>query len=114
MPRAAAIEKIIHVGSVAAGDLGLFFAGPRTASSVGRIALLVATYLTLPAVLAASDLVATVLRRTARQIAAMADLQIMPLARDLAVTVSMAWHRRTTSEPAQIWFRSLLTEAARD
>jgi len=26
----------------------------------------------------------------------------------------MAWHRRATSEPAQAWFRSLLSEAARD
>jgi DNA-binding transcriptional LysR family regulator len=79
-----------------------------------RIALLVATYLALPAVLAASDLVATVPQRTARQIAAMADIQIMPLTIDLSATVSMAWHRRAASEPAQIWFRSLLTEAARD
>jgi DNA-binding transcriptional LysR family regulator len=79
-----------------------------------RIALLVATYLALPAVLAASDLVATVPQRTARQIAAMADIEIMPLAIDLAATVSMAWHRRATSEPAQIWFRSLLIEAASD
>jgi DNA-binding transcriptional LysR family regulator len=79
-----------------------------------RIALLVATYLALPAVLASSDLVATVPRRTARQIAALADIQIMPLAIDLSATVSMAWHRRTASEPAQIWFRSLLSEAARD
>jgi DNA-binding transcriptional LysR family regulator len=79
-----------------------------------RIALLVATYLALPAVLAVSDLVGTVPQRTARQVAAMADIQIMPLAIDLSVTVSMAWHRRTTSEAAQIWFRSLLTEAAKD
>src|SRR5439155_12458909 len=77
-----------------------------------RIALLVATYLALPAVLAASDLVATVPRRTARQIADIADIEIMPLALDLSVPVSMAWHRRATSEPAQVWFRSLLIEAA--
>ena len=43
---------------------------------------------------------------------AMADIQIMPLAIDLSVTVSMAWHRRATGEPAQSWFRSLLTDAA--
>jgi DNA-binding transcriptional LysR family regulator len=79
-----------------------------------RIALLVATYLALPAVLAASDLVATVPRRTARQIAAIAEIEIMPLAIDLSVPVSMAWHRRAASEPAQIWFRSLLIEAAKD
>ena len=79
-----------------------------------RIALLVATYLALPAVLAASDLVATVPQRTAQQIAAIADIEIMPLALDLSVPVSMAWHRRATSEPAQVWFRSLLIEAAKE
>jgi DNA-binding transcriptional LysR family regulator len=79
-----------------------------------RIALLVATYLALPSVLAASDLVATVPRRTARQIAAIAEIEIMPLAIDLSVPVSMAWHRRAASEPAQSWFRSLLIEAAID
>ena len=78
-----------------------------------RIALLVATYLALPSVLAASDLVATVPRRTARQIAAIAEIEIMPLAIDLSVLVSMAWHRRAASEPAQIWFSSLLTRLRR-
>jgi DNA-binding transcriptional LysR family regulator len=78
-----------------------------------RIALLVATYLALPAAIAASDLVATVPRRTAQQIAAIAEIEIMPLAIDLSVPVSMAWHRRAASEPAQSWFRSLLIEAAR-
>jgi DNA-binding transcriptional LysR family regulator len=77
-----------------------------------RIALLVATYLALPSALAASDLVATVPRRTAEQIAAIAEIEIIPLAMDLSVPVSMAWHRRATSEPAQVWFRSLLIEAA--
>jgi DNA-binding transcriptional LysR family regulator len=79
-----------------------------------RIALLVATYLALPAALSASDLVATVPQRTARQIAATADIEIMPLAFDLSVPVSMAWHRRAASEPAQVWFRSLLVQAVRD
>jgi DNA-binding transcriptional LysR family regulator len=79
-----------------------------------RIALLVATYLALPAVLAASDLVATVPQRTARQIAAIADIEIVPLMLDLSVPVSMAWHRRSASEPAQVWFRSLLIAAAKD
>ena len=41
-------------------------------------------------------------------------IEIMPLALDLAVPVSMAWHRRAASEPAQVWFRSLLIEAAGD
>jgi DNA-binding transcriptional LysR family regulator len=79
-----------------------------------RIALLVATYLALPAALAASDLVATVPLRAARQIAASAAVDIMPLAIDLSATVSMAWHRRAASEPAQAWFRARLIDAAAD
>ncbi len=79
-----------------------------------RISLLVATYLALPAALGASDLVATVPERTARQIAATAELQIMKLPIDLSATVSMAWHRRSASEPAQTWFRSLVIDAAQD
>ena len=77
-----------------------------------RISLLVATYLALPAALAAADLVATVPSRTARQIAATAEIEILPLPIDLSMTVSMAWHRRAASEPAQAWFRSLLIDAA--
>lgn len=77
-----------------------------------RIALLVATYLALPAALAESDLVAAAPSRTARQIAGIAEIAILPLPVDLAVTVSMAWHRRSASEPAQAWFRSLLVDAA--
>jgi DNA-binding transcriptional LysR family regulator len=73
---------------------------------------LVATYLALPAALAAADLVAAVPSRTARQIAAAAEIEILPLPVDLSTTVSMAWHRRAASEPAQVWFRQLLTEAA--
>ena len=38
----------------------------------------------------------------------------MPLPIDFAATVSMAWHRRTASDPAQSWFRSLLIGAAAD
>ncbi len=79
-----------------------------------RIALLVATYLAVPAALAGSDLVATVPRRTARQIAATAEIAIMPLPIDFATTVSMAWHRRAASDPAQAWFRAMLTDAAVD
>jgi DNA-binding transcriptional LysR family regulator len=77
-----------------------------------RIALLVATYLAVPAALATSDLVATVPERTARQIAATAEIAILPLPIDFATTVTMAWHRRAAADPAQTWFRALLVDAA--
>ncbi len=76
-----------------------------------RGALLVATYLAVPAALAAG-LIATVPSRTAAQIAATGDIAIVPLPIDFSATVSMAWHRRTASEPAQAWFRKLLVQAA--
>jgi DNA-binding transcriptional LysR family regulator len=74
----------------------------------------VATYLALPAALAGSDLVATVPERIARQIAATAEIEILALPVDFSITVSMAWHRRAAGEPAQLWFRSLLTDAAQE
>ena len=77
-----------------------------------RVALLVATYLAVPAALAASDLVATIPSRAASLIAAHAALATLPLPVDFSATISMAWHRRTTSEPAQAWFRGLLMDAA--
>jgi hypothetical protein len=77
-----------------------------------RIALLIATYLAVPAALARSDLIATVPRRVAEQIAANAEIAITPLPIDFATTVSMAWHRRAAGDPAQSWFRALLTDAA--
>ena len=77
-----------------------------------RVALLVATYLAVPAALAGSDLIATVPSRAATLIAAHAEIAILPLPVDFSATISIAWHRRTTSEPAQAWFRELLAEAA--
>jgi DNA-binding transcriptional LysR family regulator len=76
------------------------------------IALLVATYLAVPAALAASDRIATVPRRVAEQTAGNSAIAITPLPIDFATTVSMAWHRRAAADQAQSWFRSLLTDAA--
>lgn len=77
-----------------------------------RVALLVATYLAVPAALVASDLIATIPSRAAALIAAHPEIAILPLPVDFSATISMAWHRRTASEPAQAWFRALLTTAA--
>jgi DNA-binding transcriptional LysR family regulator len=77
-----------------------------------HIALLVATYLAVPAALAATDLIATVPSRTAALIGAHAEIATLPLPVNHSVTISIAWHRRTTSEPRQTWFRALLTGAA--
>jgi DNA-binding transcriptional LysR family regulator len=77
-----------------------------------RVALLVATYLAVPAALVASDLIATIPSRAATLIAAHAGIAILPLPVDFSATISIAWHRRAASEPAQVWFREILTAAA--
>jgi DNA-binding transcriptional LysR family regulator len=79
-----------------------------------HVALLVATYLAVPAALATSDLIATIPSRAASLIAAHAEIVTLPLPVNFSVTISIAWHRRTASEPAQAWFRALLTEAAEE
>ncbi len=79
-----------------------------------RVALLVATYLAVQAALANSDLIATLPRRVAEQIAAHAAIVTTPLPIDFATSVSIAWHRRADADPAQSWFRALLSDAARD
>lgn len=77
-----------------------------------RIRLYVATYLALPLALARSDLVATVPAFTAARIAAMAGLLVHPLPFARCTDVTMAWHRRTRSDPAQMWFREMIGRSA--
>jgi DNA-binding transcriptional LysR family regulator len=76
------------------------------------LALMVATYLAVPAALDATDLIVTIPSRVATLIAAHAEIATLPLPVNFSVTISIAWHRRTASEPAQAWFRKILTEAA--
>jgi DNA-binding transcriptional LysR family regulator len=109
---AEAYAALGHVLVSPRGDTTGAVDRPLAALGLGRrIQLLVATYLALPAVLEATDLIATVPQRTARRIAA-AGFAITPLPIDLTVTVSMAWHRRNARTPAHLWFRSLLIDAA--
>jgi len=77
-----------------------------------RVALVVASYLALPMLLPRSDLVATVPRRTAQCIAALAGLAMHEIGFAPPVAVTMAWHRRAARDPAQLWFRTLVAAAA--
>jgi DNA-binding transcriptional LysR family regulator len=120
-PRAAAplsVEDYAALGHVLVSPRGeASGAIDRALSALGlkrRILLLLASYLALPAALAASDLVAAVPHRTARRIAAAGEIEIFPLPLELSMTVAMAWHRRAANEPAQAWFRALVVEAAAD
>jgi hypothetical protein len=54
----------------------------------------------------------TVPSRAASLIAAHAEIVTLPLPVDFSATVSIAWHRCAASEPAQAWFRKLLTDVA--
>src|SRR5439155_1184017 len=105
----AAIEHIeaalnLGIGFDPAKSTAIFTAGMAEYAEVALVGRLAESF--------ARQAAKATLRLTPVTGADIADLEIMPLALDLSVPVSMAWHRRATSEPAQVWFRSLLIEAA--
>jgi len=77
-----------------------------------RVALSVASFLILPEILRASDLVAVAPSRLAAGIGGLA-LREPPLAIE-GFTKVMAWHERTHHDPAQRWLRDVLYRACAD
>jgi DNA-binding transcriptional LysR family regulator len=79
-----------------------------------RIAVVVGTYLAVPLVLAASDLIATMPERPARTLEAFAGVAVRPLPLDEVAEVAVIWHRRDDGDPAHAWLRALIAEIAAD
>lgn len=77
---------------------------------VRKIALRITHFLTISAVIAATDLIISVPELLARQVMT-EDLQIVALPEDLRVppfAVSQIWHERFTEDPAHQWLRHLV------
>lgn len=63
-------------------------------------------YLTIPALVAKSDLLGTIPRRLAERFADVYALQIAPLPIDIApIQVSLIWHRQQDAQPGLRWLR---------
>lgn len=80
-----------------------------------QVALHVPHYLTIPPIVAQSELLGTVPQRLAEHFAPLHGLCIAPLPFDMpAVQVSLIWHRLQELEPGLVWLRRQLLELFSD
>nr|WP_315400605.1 LysR family transcriptional regulator [uncultured Duganella sp.] len=76
-----------------------------------RIVARVPNIIAVPMILARSDLIATVPRRVAKELARAAPFVVTSLPIDMPeLEVSVFWHERFEVDPASIWMRALLIE----
>ena len=74
-----------------------------------RVTVSLSSFLLVPAVVAASNLVATVPARLARAWAVQLEV-LAPPCEIASFTVMMGWHPRAHADPAQVWLRQQLTD----
>lgn len=74
-----------------------------------RVSVSVTSFLVLPEILLASDLIAVVPQRLAASVAELTVLE--PPLEISGFTKTLAWHERTDRDPGQRWLRSLLIES---
>ena len=78
-----------------------------------HLAVLVPHFASVPFLVAASDLIATVPESLARRFSKHVKLQILPLPFTVpAFRLTMLWHERNETDPAHLWLRNLITETA--
>jgi DNA-binding transcriptional LysR family regulator len=79
-----------------------------------RVQLVAETFLALPFLVAASDGVALIQERLARQLAPAAGVRILPCPFEVAPLIeALWWHPMYDRDPGHRWLRQLFTEAAR-
>ena len=80
-----------------------------------KLALTLPQLFAVPAVVARTNMAATILKRVAQQAQASHGLQLFapPLALP-EIVFHLIWHRRSDSHPAQRWFREFIAEQAMD
>jgi DNA-binding transcriptional LysR family regulator len=78
-----------------------------------RAAVAVPHFALVPAIVAESELIATLPERIAEQFAARYPIAVhRPPVRSPAFTLAMAWPARSDGDPARAWLRDLVREAA--
>jgi LysR family transcriptional activator of mexEF-oprN operon len=79
-----------------------------------RIALTVAHYGVVPAILRSRPLICTLPRRLAERVASGCKVHELPPGLEISpVPLSMLWHSRADADPLHIWVRRLIAEMAR-
>jgi len=110
----AQYERLKHVNVLPPGRLraGLFQALER--QGVRRdVTVSVTHFASIPEIVAATDLCATLPRQICRRLAADARLKVLPTPVDLGTfPMHMAWHVRHRQDPAHAWLRQLVADVA--
>jgi DNA-binding transcriptional LysR family regulator len=80
----------------------------RRRGCVRRVRLEIPHYLSLPAIIAASDLVATVPRDIALAFEKLAKLRLLEPPFNVSFDVKQYWHARAHKDPVNIWLRNMI------
>ncbi len=116
-PSLAWVAGLPHLDISSSGDDVRFLDDALTADGLARRVVLSAPYLSAPALLTQSDMVAVVGQRVAAEFARVHPVAIRPLPHlpaDRAVSAQavMIWHRRSDGVPAHRWLRDLVVGVA--
>jgi len=116
-PSLAWVAGLPHLDISSSGDDVRFLDDALTAHGLARRVVLSAPYLSAPALLTQSDMVAVVGQRVAAEFARVHPVAIRPLPHlpaDRAVSAQavMIWHRRSDGVPAHRWLRDLVVGVA--
>ena len=80
-----------------------------------HIALVLPNSAGIPFIVAATDLIATLPSRIVKGLLPMSNVRILsPPLPEVEVSLHMFWHRRTHTDPLQIWLRAMIREIAAD
>lgn len=112
----AQYEHLKHVNMLPPGRLrvGLFQALERQGLK-REVVVSVTHFLSIPEMVAVTDYCATLPALLCRRLAHDPRLKVLPAPVDLGTfPVEMAWHVRYRHDPAHLWFRSLVSEVARE
>ncbi|MCC6210406.1 MAG: LysR family transcriptional regulator [Burkholderiales bacterium] len=86
----------------------------RRRNCVRRVRLEIPHYLSLPAIIAASDLVATVPRDIGFAFAKLAKLRLLEPPFNVSFDVRQYWHERAHKDPVNVWLRKMIHELFHD
>jgi len=116
-PSLAWVAGLPHLDISSSGDDLRFLDDALTSHGLARRVVLSAPYLSAPALLTQSDMVAVVGQRVAAEFARVHSVAIRPLPHlpaDRAVSAQavMIWHRRSDGVPAHRWLRDLVVGVA--
>lgn len=116
-PSLSWIARLPHLDISSSGDDLRFLDEALKAKGLARRVVLSAPYLSAPALLTQSDMVAVVGQRVAAEFARVHPVAIRPLPhlpadRAMAAQAVMIWHRRSDGVPAHRWLRDLVVGVA--